>query len=115
MTVYERKEGRWQIHNIQIFEIPQLPTPIRVPIETLRAYCGTYSIDPSTHYEVFLRGDSLFGRIKGRKEEALLPETSTVFFRNSDTRGRRLFVMDAGGQWLMLARRNGQDLIWKKD
>jgi hypothetical protein len=37
-----------------------------------------------------------------------------VFFRKSDARGRKLFVQDETGQMLMLERRNGQDVVWKK-
>jgi len=115
MDTYEQTKAGWQISNCLVFEIPQLPpSPARVDKAVLQQYCDTYYILPDVSYTVSLEGDKLFGQMKGRDREELLPETNSVFFRKSDTRGRRIFYKTPAGIWKMAARRNGQDLVWTK-
>jgi hypothetical protein len=115
MDTYEQTKAGWQISNCLVFEIPQLPpNPVHVDKTVLQQYCGTYYILPDVSYTVLLEGDKLFGQMKGRDKEELLPETNSVFFRKSDTRGRRIFYKTPAGVWKMAARRNGQDLVWTK-
>lgn len=115
MDTYEQTKAGWRISNCLVFEIPQLPpNPVHVDKAILQQYCGTYYILPGVSYTVLLKGDKLFGQMKGRDKEELLPETNTVFFRRSDTRGRRIFYKAENGVWKMAARRNGQDLVWTK-
>ncbi|MES2110711.1 MAG: nuclear transport factor 2 family protein [Bacteroidota bacterium] len=115
MDTYEQTKTGWQISNCLVFEIPQLPpNPAHVDKAVLQQYCGTYYILPDVSYTVSLQGDKLFGQMKGRDKEELLPETNTVFFRKSDTRGRRIFYKTPQSIWKMAARRNGQDLVWTK-
>lgn len=115
MDTYEQTKTGWQITNCLVFEIPQLPpNPVHVDKAILQQYCGTYYILPDVSYTVSLKGDKLFGQMKGRDKEELLPETNSVFFRKSDTRGRRIFYKAENGVLKMAARRNGQDLVWTK-
>lgn len=64
---------------------------------------------------VSLLHDTLFIQKGKNPPEALLPETNNVFFRLSDTRGRRIFVPGENGQMWLRERRNGQDLVWKRE
>lgn len=92
MDIYEQTKAGWMISNILVFEIPQSPKPISIGRAILKQYCGVYYILPDISYTVTLEGDKLFGQVKGRDKEELLPETNSVFFRKSDTRGRRYSI-----------------------
>ncbi len=113
MSVYQKKKD-WQLLNIQIFEIPQLPVSITLPEELLEQYAGTYNLTPEITYTVTFEDGQLYGQRKGRNKEALFPETASIFFRKSDTRGRKLFMRKPDGNWEMRERRNGQDVVWAK-
>lgn len=113
MSVYQKKND-WQIINIQIFEIPQLPVSITLPEELLEQYAGIYHLAADITYTVTLEEHQLYGQRTGRNKEALWPETASVFFRKSDTRGRKLFLRKQDGGWEMHERRNGQDVVWAK-
>ncbi|MDP9078660.1 MAG: DUF4440 domain-containing protein [Bacteroidota bacterium] len=115
MDTYVFAGNEWKITNLQIYEIPQLPEKgISVDPDLLREYCGTYYMTPDVSYTVSLENGRLFGHRKGGTKEELLAETNSVFFRRSDTRGRKLFFKGADGVWRMHERRNAQDLVWEK-
>jgi len=96
------------------FEIPQLPPAIALDASILKKYTGTYQLSEERTAVVSLLHDTLFIQKGKTPPEALLPETDNVFFRKSDSRGRKYFVMDENGQIVMRERRNGEDLVWKK-
>jgi hypothetical protein len=104
----------WKMLSMQSFEIPALPPAIKVDSAILRQYTGTYQLTGNNTVVVGLKNDTLYIQRGKGPPQALLPETSNVFFRKADTRGRRVFVKDKTGQMLMLARRNGQDLVWTR-
>jgi hypothetical protein len=104
----------WQMVASQVFEVPQLPAPFHVPTDRLNQYTGIYQLQDTVTCAITLKNDTLYIQKKGRTKEALLAETESVFFRNSDTRGRKIFINDEHGAALMLERRNGQDLVWKR-
>jgi hypothetical protein len=104
----------WIMLSMLSFEIPALPPVIKVDTQTLAQYTGTYMLNENNIAVVSLKNDTLYIQKGKAMPQALLPETNNVFFRKSDTRGRRLFVKTPNGQMLMLARRNGQDLVWKR-
>jgi Domain of unknown function (DUF4440) len=114
MDTYLHKDGRWKMISSQVFETPQLPLPISVPKTILESYTGVFSLTDTVSCTISLQHDTLFIQKKGGTMQALLPETNNVFFRTSDTRGRKIFVNDSNGILNMLERRNGQDLVWKR-
>jgi hypothetical protein len=114
MDTYALNNGKWQITNLQVYEIPQLPKAISVDKATLNQYCGTYYMLPDVSYTVTLEGGKLYGQRKGRSKDQLFPETNSVFFILADTRGRKMFFKSVNGTWVMHARRNGQDLVWTR-
>jgi hypothetical protein len=114
MSIYQKKAESWQLLNIQVFEIPQLPPAIQVPETSLQQYTGTYYLTPELTYTVTLNDHQLYGQRKGRDKEALLPETANVFFRKADTRGRKIFIKVEEGKYEMRERRNGQDIVWRQ-
>ena len=105
----------WKMIASQTFEIPQLPQSMGIlDAGTLKDYTGTYQLTDTVSCTVSLEGNQLYLQKKLRKKEALQPETVNVFFRQSDTRGRKIFVQNEKGELQLLERRNGQDLVWKK-
>jgi Domain of unknown function (DUF4440) len=112
MSVYQKQPSGWRLLNTQTFEIPQLPTPIPVTESILQQYAGAYYLTPDISGAITLEDHRLYWQRMGRKKEELLPETASVFFRRSDTRGRKIFLKDPEGKWQMRDRRNGQDLVW---
>lgn len=114
MNTYIKTEAGWKMITSQVFEIPQLPPAIHLTNDVLKKYTGTYQLTDTISCNITLQNDTLYMQKKGRTKEALLPETETIFFRNSDTRGRKYFITDETGTMILLERRNGQDVAWKR-
>jgi Domain of unknown function (DUF4440)/Domain of unknown function (DUF3471) len=114
MNTWVRKPKGWQMVTSQVFEIPQLPKPVAISPEVLKKYTGTYRLTDTVTCTVTFENDTLYVQKKARSRQALLPETSNVFFANENTRGRKIFIQDDDGGMLMLERRNGQDVAWKR-
>ena len=114
VDTWYKTDTSWMMLSSQIFEIPQVPPAIKLNASILRQYTGSYVLVPGKTALITLKNDTLFIQKNKGRAEALLPETSNVFFRLTDARGRKLFVKDGAGQMLMMERRNGQDIIWKR-
>ena len=113
-TYVKTLEG-WRILSGQVFEIPQHPKPVDVDLSILQHYTGTYLLGDDITYEVSLEHGKLFGQRKGRPREELFAENDTMFFTLQDARGVKVFeTRGAGGASRMIARRNGNDIVWKK-
>jgi hypothetical protein len=113
-NTWYKNDSSWVMLSALTFEIPQLPPAIRVKASVLQQYTGTYRMTTDRQAVVSLRRDTLFIQKGKNPPEALLAETENVFFRMSDTRGRRIFVRDESGDMIMRERRNGQDLVWRR-
>ena len=114
MDVWYKTDSSWMMLSMQDFEIPALPPAIKVNPRILKEYAGTYRLTADNLAVISLRNDTLIIQKNQRKPESLFAETDQLFFRTADARGRKYFVKDQSGQWLMLERRNGQDLTWRK-
>ncbi len=114
METWYKTDTSWMMLGMQTFEIPALPPSIKVVAETLKTYTGTYQLSDSNIAIITLANDTLFLQNKQRAPAALLPETENTFFRKTDARGRVFFVKNNTGQMLMLQRRNGQDVVWRR-
>ncbi|HMH24146.1 MAG TPA: DUF4440 domain-containing protein [Puia sp.] len=106
--------GSWKMIGSQVFEIPQLPPAIKATTQILRSYTGSYQMNDNNTCTISLINDTLFLQKKTGSPVALFAETENVFFRQADTRGRKIFVKNDTGEMLMLERRNGNDLVWKR-
>jgi len=80
----------------------------------LKQYAGHYQLADSNTCVISLKNDTLFIMKKTGGPVALFAETENIFFRRADTRGRKIFVKNEKGDMLMLERRNGNDLSWKR-
>lgn len=114
MNTYIKNEAGWKMITSQVFEIPQPPPAIHVKNEVLMKYTGIYQLADSIFCNISLKNDTLYITKNGRAEESLLPETMNVFFRKSDARGRKYFITNEMGKMILLERRNGQDVAWKR-
>jgi hypothetical protein len=114
VNTYYQTPGSWKMIGSQVFEIPRLPMAVKVSLSLLTSYIGIYRLTDSTMARVYLQHDTLYIQKNKGRAEVLLPETRNVFFRKTDTRGRKIFVVNDQGQGLMLERRNGNDLVWKR-
>lgn len=114
VDTWYKTDSSWIMLSMLTFEIPQLPPAIRIDKATLQQYTGTYQLTADRLAVVSLQHDTLFIRKGKNPPEALLAETVHVFFRMSDTRGRKIFLPDGSGHMVMRERRNGQDLVWKR-
>jgi len=114
MDVWYKKGQSWLMLSMQDFEIPALPPTITTNQAIIRPYIGTYQLLEGKTAIIFLKNDTLFIQKGAGKPVALFAETANVFFRKEDARGRKIFVTAADGNMVMLERRNGQDLVWKK-
>lgn len=114
MDAWYKTDTSWTMLGMQSFEIPALPPGIKVAAETLKKYTGTYQLSDSDITVITLKNDTLFLQRNQHVPTMLLPETNNVFFRKTDARGRIFFVENNNGQVLMLQRRNGQDVVWRR-
>ena len=113
VDTWYRTPASWKMLSMQIFEIAQLPKPVRSDSSALKMYTGIYELAEGKTARVSFVRDMLFIQKNDRAPVALYQETNNVFFVLSDTRGRKIFVKGGSGKMMMLERRNGQDLIWK--
>jgi hypothetical protein len=107
-------DSSWKMIGSQVFEIPQLPPSVKVAAKTLLEYAGRYEMRGTDTCSITVKNDTLFIQKKKGVAVALFAETGNIFFRTSDTRGRKIFVKNEIGEMLMLERRNGNDLVWKR-
>lgn len=114
MSVFSRSGAMWKLRCMQIFETPRNPVAIAVPDTILRAYAGTYWLGDSVTYTVSVMEGALFGERSGRKREQLNAETFSVFFTARSPRSRKIFTTDAQGNLVLIDRRNGSDLVWRR-
>lgn len=114
MNTYIKTDTSWIMLSSQVFEIPLLPPAIYVAVNILKQYIGIYKLTDSITCNITFENDTLYYQRTGRDKIALLPETSNMFFKLSDARGRKIFSNDDKGVMIMRERRNGQDVIWKR-
>lgn len=114
INTYISQNDTWKIITSQIFEIPQLPEPVSIPESIMNTYKGTFKLNDTITCTITVEGNKIFWERKGRAKEELLPETTNVFMRKKDSRGRKIFITGNNGIIEMRERRNGQDVVWKK-
>ena len=114
MDVWYKTDTSWMMLSMQDFEIPGFPPSVKVDPAVAKSYTGTYLLSDENLAVVSYKADTLYIQKNNRKAEALYPESKNVFFRRTDARGRKIFITDDTGTKLLLERRNGQDVTWKK-
>ena len=114
VDTWYKTDTSWMMLSMLSFEIPALPPAVKVSKKILQKYTGVYWMNPENKVTVTLENDTLLYQKNKRPKEVLMAETATVFFRKTDSRGRKIFILMETGQMQMLERRNGQDVIWTR-
>src|SRR5688572_30022598 len=101
--------GQWKKVSMQLFEIPKNPPPINLDTAILNRHAGNYALSAEMNCTVYVENGKLFVRKMNQQPVELQPETEAVFFRKGDGRVNVIFFNDR-----MIERREGEDLVWKK-
>jgi hypothetical protein len=101
--------GQWRKIAMQLFEIPKNPPPVSVDSAILKRHTGNYILGPEMTSSVYVENGKLFVRKMNRQPTELLAQTENVFFREGDGRVDVIFLPDR-----MIERREGEDLVWKR-
>ncbi len=60
LNTYYKNDTSWTMLASEIYEIPQLPPPIKAPAATLKQYCGKYQMNNTISCTVSYERDTLF-------------------------------------------------------
>ncbi len=107
--------ANWRIIASQVLAIPKDPPAIFLPAQTLDQYLGRYALSDKTQVEIRREGDHLVASRANAKPRVMLAEAPDVFFTPGSPRERRIFTRAGdGGVNGFRARREGEDLVWKR-
>jgi hypothetical protein len=113
---WRRQSGEWKLHLVYAYAILKDPPAITLPEEDLQQYAGRYSGGSDLIYVIQWDGQQLLGGRQGRKLAPLQAEIRDVLFVPGQPRTRKIFQRDANGKITgFVDRREGQDLVWKRD
>jgi hypothetical protein len=101
--------GQWKKISMQLFEIPKNPPPVNIDAAILNRHAGNYALSAEMTCTVYVENGKLFVRKMNRQPVELQAETESVFFRKGDGRVNVIFFNDR-----MIERREGEDLVWKR-
>lgn len=102
-------KGQWKKIAMQLFEVPKNPPPVTIDSTVLRRHAGHYALSSDRTCSVYVENGKLFVKKKDRPATELFAETDNVFFRKGDGRVTVIFLKDR-----MIERREGEDLVWKR-
>lgn len=100
--------GQWRKIALQLFEIPKNPPPVSIDSSILKRHAGSYMLGDMT-CSVYVENGKLFVKKMTRQPVELFAQTENVFFRKGDGRVDVIFQSDR-----MIERREGEDLVWKR-
>jgi len=113
---WRRQSGEWKLHLVHAYAILKDPPSITLPEEDLQQYAGRYSGGSDLIYVIQWDGQQLLGGRQGRKLAPLQAEIRDVLFVPGQPRTRKIFQRDANGKITgFVDRREGEDLVWKRD
>lgn len=113
-AVWRLAGGAWRLIGTQVHAALVDPPAIALP--DLEQYAGTYRLTPEITYTIRKDGDHLVGERTGRPAVTLAAEARDVFFVPGQPRSRKVFLRDAKGAITGFAdRREGRDVIWRRD
>jgi len=109
-----RRNGQWQIVAGQVLRYYEDPAAGDVDTRTYADYVGIYALAPGKTLTISQDGQQLYRRRGDAPKDALIPETTGIFFRKG-VEGRILFRRAPQGRVdALIDRRNNEDLLWKK-
>jgi hypothetical protein len=96
-NIYSRKEGRWQIVQVQGTRLPPDRKPITLDPKVLDAYLGKYEFAPGAYATVTKDGDALSWKPGNRAKSTLIPLTDSKFY-SKENDAEMTFSKDEKGQ-----------------
>jgi len=117
LDTWRRDRGAWRLIASAVHAVLRDPIPITLPVAQLDEYVGTYHLTPELAYRIRRDGAKLYGeRVGSGKPVELLVETRDVLFVAGAPRSRKVFFRDDAGRVTGYGdRREGRDLVWKRD
>jgi len=95
-TIYSKKNGQWEVVQVQSTSLPPAPKTVTVDANTLQQYAGKYEQPPGVFTMITLEGDTLKAKGMNRPAVQILPLSETVF-QVKDNIGVFTFYKDANG------------------
>lgn len=113
--VWAKRPSGWKMIASQTMVVPRDPPAIRLPTERLDEYLGLYRANATTEVRITKAGDGLESSTNGAPPQPLQVELRDVLFTPGAAPGLRIFQRDAAGRVIgYIARRNGNDMLFKK-
>lgn len=110
------ESGEWKLVMVHAYAILKDPPAITLPAKDLQEYVGRYAGGPDLVYTIQWDGKQLTGSRGGRAATPLRAETRDVFLVAGQPRTRKIFQRDANGKITgFVDRREGEDLVWRRD
>jgi hypothetical protein len=108
------RDGRWQIAASQVLRYYEDPPEGEADVAKYPDYAGTYELAPGIVATVSVVDGKLYLERAPRPKAELVPEACDIFFVRG-VEGRRLFRKGRDGRIdAMIARRNNEDIVWRK-
>ncbi|HEY2029290.1 MAG TPA: DUF4440 domain-containing protein [Myxococcales bacterium] len=108
------RDGRWQIAASQVLRYYEDPAEGPADVARYPEYAGTYALAPGLRATVSVADGKLYLERPPRAKVELVPEAAGLFFVRG-AEGRRLFRKGPDGSVdAMIARRNNEDIVWRK-
>jgi hypothetical protein len=117
LDTWHRDGERWRLIASAIQAVLRDPPAITLPPAQLDDYVGTYRLSADLEYTIRRDGAKLFGeRVGSGKPVELFVEARDVMFAAGAPRSRKIFVRDDAGKVTGFGdRREGRDLMWKRE
>ena len=115
-TTWRRRADGWKMIAGQVLAERTDPPAIKLPVDRLAQYVGTYQLkDSEPSFTLKVVDGQLVGTRNGRKSAQWNAEASDVFFIAGDPRIRKIFQRDASGRVTgFVERRESWDIVWVK-
>lgn len=111
-----RESGDWKLHMVHTYAILKDPPAITLPAKDLLEYAGRYSGGAELAYIIQWDGKQLVGGKPGRSMTPLQVEIRDLLFVTGQPRSRKIFQRDADGNITgFVDRREGEDLVWRRE
>ena len=95
-NIYSKKDGRWQIVQVQATRLPPDRKPITLDPKVLDAYLGKYEFAPGAYATVTKDGDALSWKPGNRPKSTLIPLTDSKFY-SKENEAEMTFSKDEKG------------------
>ncbi|HEY1548990.1 MAG TPA: DUF4440 domain-containing protein [Kofleriaceae bacterium] len=117
LDTWRRDGQRWRLIASAIQAVLRDPPAITLPPAQLDDYVGTYRLGADLSYAIRRDGAKLFGeRVGSNKPVELFVEVRDVLFAAGAPRSRKIFFRDEAGKVTGFGdRREGRDLMWKRE